>query len=66
MRDVALQVDLGLLAVGGGGQCHMTIDARARAGGDPADHAALARRVPALEDHNDARPLVFDPGLQPG
>ena len=44
----------------------MPEDARARAGGDPADHAALARRVAALEDHDDARPLGFDPGLQPG
>ena len=44
----------------------MPVDARAGAGGDPADHAALARGVPALENHDDARPLGFDPGLQPG
>src|SRR6266516_1624045 len=66
LRDVALDVDLGLLAVGGCGQCHVPVDARARAGGDPADHAALARRVAALEDHDDACPLGFDPGLQAG
>src|SRR6516162_6013253 len=36
MRDVALDVNLRLLTVGGGRQCHVPVDARARAGGDPA------------------------------
>ena len=66
LRHVALDVDLGLLAVGGGRQGHVPEDARARACGNSADHTTLTRRVPALENHNDARPLVFDPTLQPG
>src|SRR5215471_11842408 len=66
MCDVALRVDLRLLAVGGRGQCHVPVDARARAGGDPADHAPLAGRVPALEDHDDACPRGLDPSLQTG
>src|SRR5262245_25854406 len=44
----------------------MPVDARTRAGGDPADHAALACRVPALEDHDDACPGGLDPSLQTG
>src|SRR5712671_6777599 len=66
VREIALHVDLGFLAVGGRGQCHVPVDARARASGDPANDAALARRVPALEDHDDASPLGSDPGLQAG
>jgi hypothetical protein len=65
MRDVALDIDLGFLAVGGGRQGHVPEDTRARACGDSADHTPLTRGVPALENHNDARPLVFDPSLQP-
>jgi hypothetical protein len=42
------------------------VDAWARAGGYSADHPALARRVPALEDHDDACARVFDPSLQAG
>jgi hypothetical protein len=64
VRDVALHVDLGLLRVGGDGQCHVPVDARARAGGNP--KPPLACRVPALKDHDDARPRVFDPSLQAG
>ena len=56
LRDVALDVDLALLAVGGGRQGHVPEDARARAFGDQADHTTLTCRVPALENHNDARP----------
>ena len=66
VREIALHVDLGFLAVGGRGQCHVPVDARARASGDAADDPALARRVAALEDHDDTFPLGFDPGLQPG
>ena len=44
----------------------MPEDARARTSSDTADYAAFARRVPALEDHDDACPLVFDPRLQAG
>src|SRR6516162_7626419 len=66
MRDVALGVNLRLLAVRGRGQCHVPVDARTRAGGDPADHAALACRVPALEDHDDACRGSLDPSLQTG
>ena len=32
--------------------------------GDPADHAALARCVAALEDYDDACFFSLDPGLQ--
>src|SRR5262249_11862786 len=66
MRDAALAADRVLLAVGGRGYWHVPVDARARAGSDPADHAALTCRVPALEDHNDACPRGLDPCLQTG
>ena len=42
----------------------MAEDARTCEFGDPADHAALARRVAALEDHDDACFFSLDPGLQ--
>jgi hypothetical protein len=53
MRDLALDIDLRLLAVGGGG-CHMAEDARARGCGNPADHAAFPCCVPPLKDHDNA------------
>ena len=64
MRDVALDVDLRLLTVGGSWQGNVAVDARARAGSNSADHAALARRVAALEDHDDTSILGLDPSLQ--
>src|SRR4029434_8739213 len=63
MRDIALDVNLRLLTVGGRRQCHVPVDARARAGGNSADHAALARRVAALENHDDTRTLGLNPSL---
>lgn len=66
MRDVALRIDLRLLSIGRRGQCDMAIHARARTSSDPADHAALPRRVAALKHHDDARPGGLHPGLQAG
>ena len=63
---VALDVELALLAVRGCRQRHVLEHARAAALGDPLDHAALAGRVAALEDHDHPRPLGHRPGLQPG
>ena len=62
--DVALHVHLRLLAVRGRGQRHEAEDARADALGDGLDRAALAGRVAALEDDDDAQALVLDPLLQ--
>ena len=61
---VALDVELALLAVRGCRQRHVLEHARAAALGDPLDHAALAGRVAALEDHDHAGALGH-PGLQP-
>ena len=52
--DVALEVPLGLLAVGGRRQRRDARDAGAEVLGDPLDRRALARRVAALEDDDDA------------
>src|SRR5262249_31610525 len=64
VRQVALHVELGLLAVGRGGQRHHAEDARADALGEGLDRAALAGRVAALEEDDDAQALVLDPGLE--
>src|SRR6516164_324453 len=42
----------------------MPVDARARTSGHPADHAAFACCVPALEHHDDACARSLDPSLQ--
>src|SRR4051794_906255 len=64
LRHVTLQVDLRLLAVRGCGQRHVPVNSRTCKCGDPADHAALARCVPAFEDHDDACSFGLDPSLQ--
>ena len=51
--DVALEVPLGLLPLGRRGQRDDPGDPRVEVLGDPLDRAALARRVAALEDHDD-------------
>ena len=61
VRHVALEVPLGLLALGGRGQGDDPADARAQVLGDALDHAALAGRVPSLEDDHDLEPFVLDP-----
>jgi hypothetical protein len=64
VRDVALDVNLRLLTIGGSGQGNVAVDAWARTGSNSADHAALARRVAALKDHDDTSMLGSDPSLQ--
>ena len=63
--DVALEVPLGPLALGRGGQGDDGRAARVQRLGDALDRAALARRVAALEDHHDLQALLLDPVLQP-
>ena len=63
VRHVALDVHLGLLALGRGGQCDVLEHPRAGPLGDAPDRAALARRVPALEHDADLRPGSLDPLL---
>ena len=70
--DVALEVPLGPLALGGRGQRGDARDPGAEVLGDPLDRAALAGGVAALEDDDDALALGPDPlldldqlGLQP-
>ena len=58
---VPLHVHLALLAVGRRGQRDEAEDARARALRDRLDRAALARRVAAFEDDDDAQALSLSP-----
>ena len=62
--DVALEVPLRALPLGRLGQRDDPDRARAGAFGDPLDHAALAGRAAALEDHQDLQALGLDPVLQ--
>jgi hypothetical protein len=59
VRDVALQVPLGLLALGRLVQGHHVRAARVQVLGEPLDRAALARRVTALEQ--DDQPALLRP-----
>ena len=61
---VALDIHLGLLALGRRRQRHHPEDARADPLGDRLDGAALARAVASLEDDADLESLVPDPLLQ--
>src|SRR5262249_46904425 len=65
MLNVALGVELGFFAVGGGRQRHQTEDARTHALRDRLDRSALAGRVAPLEHDDDARLLVDHPVLEP-
>ena len=72
VADVPLEVPLGALALGGSGQGHDAGQPGVEVLGDALDRAALARRVPALEDDHDAGTLGAQPllhldqlGLQP-
>jgi hypothetical protein len=58
--DVALEVPLGLLALGRRRQRHDPADARVRPLGDPLDHTALTGGITAFEDHNDLQPVGLD------
>ena len=69
MRHVTLHIHLRFLAVGRRRQRHKSKDPRADPLGERPDGAALARGVAALEDDDDAQPLLLDPILemtQPG
>ena len=63
MRDVALEVPLRALALGRRAERDGPHDAWVGLLGDPLDRAALAGRVAALEDDDDAQPAVDDPAL---
>ena len=62
--QVALHVDLGLLAVRGRRQGDDPEDARAETLGDRANRAPLAGAVTAFEHDDDAQALFLDPALQ--
>ena len=62
--DVALEVPLGLLALGRGGERDGADDAGVEALGDALDDAALAGAVAALEDDDDLLAVVDDPVLE--
>ena len=64
VRRVALEVPLRALAVVGCGQRSHATHARVQALGDAFDHAALARRIAALEDDHHLVPGGHDPVLQ--
>ena len=61
---VALHIHLRLLAVRWRRQGNNAEDAGTHALGDCLDRAAFSRRVAALEDDNDAQPLVLNPVLK--
>ncbi len=65
MGDVALEVELALLPLRGGGQCDDPKDPGADPLGDRLDGAPLAGPVAPLEDDADLEPLVHHPLLQP-
>jgi hypothetical protein len=62
--DVALEVPLRLLALGGLLQRDHVRAARVQVLGEPLDRAALARRVAPLEDHDQPLPGFLDPVLE--
>ena len=64
VSDIALQIQLTLLAVGRRRQRHYPEHARANPFGDSLDRAALARGVATLEDYDDPQAVVPDPVLQ--
>ena len=64
VADVALDIELALLAVGRRRQCHVAEHAWAAALHDPLDHASLARRVAAFEHDDDPGTLRHGPGLE--
>ena len=64
VRDVALQVPLGLLALGRLVQGHHVRAARVQVLGEALDRAALARRVTALEQDDQPAPVRPDRTLQ--
>src|SRR5208282_4025071 len=61
---VALDVHLGLLAIGWGGQCHDPEDTWADPFGDPLDRATLPGSVAALEDDADLGSRCLNPFLE--
>ena len=63
VRDVALEVPLGALTLGGYGKCDHARDTRVEVLGDPFDRPTLAGRVTALEDDDDAGAGGPDPLL---
>ena len=64
MLDVALEVPLGALALGRGGERHHLAAARIEPLGHPLDGAALAGGIAALEQHDHLELLVDHPVLQ--
>ncbi|CDF82983.1 hypothetical secreted protein [Pseudomonas knackmussii B13] len=64
VRDVALEVPLGLFAVVRRGQRGDPAHARVEALGDALDHTPLARRVAAFEKNHHLVPALHHPALQ--
>ena len=64
MLQVALQVHLGLLPVGGGRQGDDPEHARTETLGDRANRAPFSCPVTSLEHDDDAQALLLDPPLQ--
>ena len=61
VRHVALEVPLGLLALGRSGQRDHPAEARAQVLGDALDDPTLAGRVATLEDDDHLQTLELDP-----
>src|SRR5579871_1164492 len=64
VRDVALEIPLGLFALGRSAQRHHAANAWIEALGDSLDGPALARRISAFEQHDHSQPLEPHPFLQ--
>jgi hypothetical protein len=64
LRHISLEVPLAPFLLGGNLQRHHPCPARVQMLGEPLDRAALASRVPALEQHHDPAAGLLDPVLQ--
>ena len=64
MRNVTLEVPLGLLPLGRRSEGDHATDAWIEALGDALDGTALAGGVASFENNDDAEPLVLDPLLE--
>src|SRR5262249_39753474 len=64
MRNIALEIPLPTLLLGGRAERDYAADARVEARGDALNDAALAGRIPALEDDDDLEALQAHPLLQ--
>ena len=64
VEDVALEIPLRTFTVGRFPECDHPSAAWVEEFAEPLDRAALARRIPALDDDDNARAFCLGPGLE--